>query len=237
MARKTSRKAEDSFFEKGSKESDEYSAIREGRNQWLISVRDSIENIWSQCKPYLDPDVRTDARENFHQRWWEIYLTHLLLDADVQLVRREHRQLRKSGPDLLALVDGRKLWIEAVAASAGEGPDAVRSSGPPKAPKPFPEKGIMLRFQQAFSTKVCVHTKYVEKDWVSLSDGYIIALNGALAERGYPCMQRFPRIVNALLLGLETERIVIEFDEEKSRVGQSTYEYQTEVEKKSRAPV
>ncbi|HKH44098.1 MAG TPA: hypothetical protein VKM72_05475 [Thermoanaerobaculia bacterium] len=95
----------------------------------------------------------------------------------------------------------------------------------------------MLRFQQAFSTKVSAHAKYVEKGWISPSEGYIVALNGALAERGYPCWQRFPRIVSALLLGLETERVVVEFDETGSRIRESLYDYEPEIKKKSSAPV
>jgi hypothetical protein len=232
----TSNGSVEPFFLRG-EGSYEYRAIREGQNPLCISVRDFMEGVWPQCKQYLDSDVRTDAREHFHQRWWEVYLTHSLLCAGIQLVERESRQLREDGPDLLARAEGGNLWIEAVAPTAGTAADAVRSSGSPRAPKPFPEKEIMLRFQQAFSTKVCVHAKYVERDWVGSSEGYIIALNCALVERGYPCTQRFPRIVSSLLLGLETERVLIEFDEEGSRVGQSTYEYQPEIEKKSRAPV
>jgi hypothetical protein len=226
----------ESFFLDGNGSMD-YLAIREGRNQLCVSVRDFIEGVWPRCKQYLDSDVQIDARENFHQRWWEIYLTHSLMAADVQLVKREYRQPRKSGPDLLAQVDGRKLWIEAVAALPGEGPDAVRSYGPRKAPRPFPDKEIMLRFQQAFSAKVSAHARYVEKNWVSPLEGYIVALNGALAERGYPCMQRFPRIVSALLLGLEKQWVQVEFDGVTSRTGEVHYDYQTEVEKKSKGPV
>lgn len=240
MKRKTSsRKAVESFFLDRAG-ADEYQAVREGRNQGYVFVRDFIEGVWPRCKEYLDSDVQTDAPENFHQRWWEIYVAHSLLDASVELVRRECRQPRRSGPDLLAQVAGRKLWIEAVAASPGEGPDAVRSGGvAAKGPKPWPDKEIMLRFQQAFSTKVCALAKYVEKDWVRPSDGdgYIVALNGALVERSYRCIQQFPRIVSALLLGLEKEWVEVEFDGAISRIGKVHFEYQPEVEKKSTRPV
>jgi hypothetical protein len=224
------------FFLEGQGSYD-YLSIRDGQSPVCASVRDFIEGVWPYCKPYLDLDTRTDARANFHQRWWEIYLTHSLLCTGVQLVKRESRQSKKYGPDLLAQIDERNVWIEAVAPTAGTAADAVRSGGPSRAPKPFPEKEIMLRFQQSFSEKARVYAKYAEKSWIDSSEGYIIALNGALVERSYPCMQRFPRIVSALLLGLEKEHVVIEFDEERSRIGQSVYEYQSEIQKKSNEPV
>lgn len=229
-----SRTSMKSFFLDG-EGSEEYLFIRDRRNHLCSSVHDFIEDIWPLCSEFLDLDVRQKARKEFHQRWWEIYLTHSLLGAGIQLASRKYRQSRNSGPDLLAHVAGSNLWIEAVTASAGEGPDAVRSYGPPKAPRPFPEKEIMLRFQQAFSTKICVHAKYVEKGLVSPSEGYVVALNGALVERGYPCTQRFPRIVSALLLGIEKEWV--EFDGATSHTGEAHYEYQTEVEKKSKGAV
>jgi hypothetical protein len=219
--------------------SEEYQYIRDGRNPLCISVRDFVEGVWPECKQYLDSDVQTDARKNFHQRWWEVYLTHSLLGAGVQIVKRKLRQPKEGGPDLLAKEAGKNIWIEAVAPMAGDAADAVRSSGPSKSkgPKPFPDKEIMLRFQQAFLTKVDVHAKYVQKGWVSPHEVYVVALNGALAEGSYPCTQQFPRIVNALLRGLETEWVVIEFDEATSRIGETHFEYQREIEKKSKRTV
>jgi hypothetical protein len=50
-------------------------------------------------------------------------------------------------------------------------------------------------------------------------------------------VQRFPRIVSALLLGVEHEWVEIEFNEETSRFGESQFEYQPEIEKQSKASV
>jgi hypothetical protein len=57
-----------------------------------------------------------------------------------------------------------------------------------------------------------------------------------LVERGYPCTQRFPRIVSALLLGLEKEWVVVEWGT-TSRIGEAHFEYQPEVEKRSKCTV
>jgi hypothetical protein len=224
----------ESFFLDG-EGSKEYETIRD--HDVCAPSRAFIEKMWPLCSEFLDSDIRQRAPREFHQRWWEVYLTYSLLSANVQLVNRNCRKLKKSGPDLLARLDGSNLWIEAVAALPGVGPDAIPSRGPSKGPKPFPEREIMLRFQQAFSKKVCAHARYVKRGWVSPREGYIIALNGALGERGYPCMQRFPRIVNTLLLGVENERVEIEFNEKTSRFGESQFEYQPEIEKRSKASV
>ncbi len=226
----------ESFFLDG-KAPEDYLFVRDGGSHLCASVRDFIEGAWRRCKPYLDSEVRTDAREHFHQRWWEVYLAHLLLETGVHLVRREDRHPRRSGPDLLARVAGRNLWIEAVAPMGGEGPDAVRSGRLSKGPRPFPEKEIMLRFQQAFSTKVDYHTECANKRWVRENESYVVALNGALAEGGYPCLQQYPRIVSALLLGLEEASVTVEFDETTSRFGETHYEYQPKIEKKLKGTV
>jgi hypothetical protein len=217
--------------------SEDYRAVREGRNPLCVSVRDFIEEMWPLCSEFLDSDVRQKARKEFHQRWWEVYLTYSLLGASVQLERRECRKPKKSGPDLLSRIAGRSVWIEAVTASAGEGPDAVRRGGSSKGPKSLQDKEIMLRFQQAFSEKVRKYSEYVMRDGVSTSEGYVVALNGGLAEGGFPCTQRFPRIVSALLLGLEIESVMVEFDGATSRFGEAHFEYQPELEKKSKNTV
>jgi hypothetical protein len=202
------------------------------------SARSFIEEAWPLCSEFLDADVREDARMNFHQRWWEVYLTYTLLHAGIQLVSRECRNPRRSGPDLLARVDRKDLWIEAVSASAGKGPDAVGSSSKSsKGPKSLQDKEIMLRFSQAFTEKVSYHKNCVKRNWVRESESYVVALNGALAERAYPCLQLFPRIIGVLLLGLEKVSVELEFDEVTSRAGELQYEFQAEIEKKSKNTV
>jgi hypothetical protein len=174
---------------------------------------------------------------NFHPRWWEVYLTYALLRASVQLVSRECRRSRQDGPDLLARADGKDLWIEAVSASAGIGPDAVGASKPSKGPKSLQDKEIMLRFSQAFAEKVSYYKNCVKRKWVRESDAYVVALNGALAEGAYPCLQRFPRIVSVLLIGLEKASVELELDGETIRSSEVQYEFQTEIEKKSKNTV
>lgn len=220
------------FFLLDGKVSEEYLFVRERRNYPCASAHDLIKEMWPLCSAFLDSDLRQDARMNFHQRWWEVYLTCSLLRSSVELISRDCRQPKQNGPDLLVRIAGSNLWIEAVAPGPGQGPDAVLSSRSSKGPKPFPDKEMMLRFQQAFSTKASAHAKYVEKGWVGPNEGYVVALNGARAEVGYPCTQRFPRIVNFLLRGLETEKVLVEFDEVRTRAMQHFYSYQSRIEKK-----
>jgi hypothetical protein len=95
----------------------------------------------------------------------------------------------------------------------------------------------MLRFSQALAEKVSYHKKCVEKRWIHESDAYVVALNGALAERAYPCLQLFPRIVSVLLLGFETASVELEFDEGTIRAGEIQYDFHPEIEKKSKNTV
>jgi hypothetical protein len=54
-------------------------------------------------------------------------------------------------------------------------------------------------FQQAFSEKVRKHGDYIKKGWVNPNEGYIVC---------------------ALMPGLETEWVEVEFDETTSRIGE-----------------
>lgn len=114
-----------SFFLEDNSQSEEYSWVREGRNDWCREARDFIESIWPPCAEFLDSDLQRDARINFHQRWWELYLAHVLLTNGVSLVPRKLRHPAQKGPDLLAIVEEQRFWVEAVTVSSGTGPDAV----------------------------------------------------------------------------------------------------------------
>ncbi len=84
-------------------------------------VRERIEELWARYRPYCpDAHFLSDARKHFVQRTWEMYLACALMDVGFELSRPPPK-----GPDILTTLDGSRLWIEAVAPTAGDGPDAV----------------------------------------------------------------------------------------------------------------
>lgn len=77
--------------------------------------------MWRRYEPYCpDAHFLSDARSHFVARTWEMYIACTLLDAGFKLDRPP-----ETGPDIATWVDGRRLWIEAVAPASGAGADAV----------------------------------------------------------------------------------------------------------------
>jgi hypothetical protein len=215
------------FFEEGAA-SRVYCDVRDGINDWCRDARDFTESIWPRCEAYLDPEVRNDARQSFHQRWWEIYLSHVLLDSGVALVPRQSKPFARKGPDLLALVKNRRFWIEAVTASAGVGPDAV-SESEPMLVRDVPHEGIKLRLQSAISEKLRKYSTYRTKGLLGEGEGYIVAINAAQVPSAV-LERSVPRIVSVLFpIGIE----VVQLDVQTGQFTDMSYQYQECVVKRS----
>jgi hypothetical protein len=189
-------------------------------------ARDFINEIWPHCAEYLDSDLRHDARQDFHQRWWELYLAHALLSNGITLLSRQHRPLAKKGPDLLATVEGKKIWIEAVTASAGTGPDAVPERVLGVAAE-VPDNQIKLRIQSALSSKLNKYRHYRSQGWISESEGYVVAVNAGRVPKAR-LERTVPRIVACVFpIGVE----VVHLNIETGKFSDLTYQYQGSVEK------
>lgn len=78
------------------------------------------EKLWNNFEPYADTEFLSEIQKAFHQRFWEMYLGNALL----QIGHHIGSSLNNHGPDLFVQKDEMKIWIEAVAAKKGEGPDA-----------------------------------------------------------------------------------------------------------------
>ncbi len=193
------------FFLEDGPQSREYCWVREGRNDWCRDARDFIESIWPSCSEFVDSDLQKDARNDFHQRWWELYLAHVLLASGVALVPRKNRNPAKQGPDLLAIVGERRFWVEAVTVFSGTGPDAV-TEGEEGVAHDVPDDPIKLRLQSALSSKLQKHHRYRSRGWIKEKEGYIVALNAARV----PCAMleiSVPRIVASVFpVGCEVVR-------------------------------
>jgi hypothetical protein len=210
-----------SFFLENGPQSKEYCWVREGRNDWCRDARDFIESIWPSCAEFVDSDLQKDARNAFHQRWWELYLSHVLLASGVALVSRKNRNPAKQGPDLLAIVGGRRFWIEAVTVFSGMGPDAV-TEGEEGVAHEVPDDPIKLRLQSALSRKLQKYHRYLARGWIKEKDGYIVALNAARVP--YAMHERtVPRIVASVFpVGCE----VVHLDRDALHAVDLTYQYQ-----------
>lgn len=156
----------------------------------------SIATLWDKCHRYADKgfirDVQSSVDElrahpkcsdewdraflRFHRRWWEVCVASTLLNQGVELAPRSSWAGKAgAGPDLLATVAGRRVWIECVAPMEGTGLDRVPR--PSERPDYLPSDEIKLRFLQALDEKRQQHARHVEAGVVQQCDGYVVALN------------------------------------------------------------
>ena len=72
------------------------------------------EDLWSDFWEYADEHFVDEFRVNFHQRWFEMYLTVSFIRAGLAV------ESQNSGPDISLALGERRVWIEAVCATEGQ---------------------------------------------------------------------------------------------------------------------
>lgn len=162
------------FFFSGDATDPGYVHVRDGE-RWKFA-RDFTESLWRTYHPFADPHFREDARHQFLQRFWEMYLACALLERGFNLERVGHE-----GPEFFFLCEGRRVWVEAVAPGPGDGPDRVPESKPGEA-YTVPEERILLRFTNALAEKHQRYEAALRKCIVRPEDAMLLAINS----RGIP---------------------------------------------------
>lgn len=207
-----------------------YASIREGDADHTREARILIESFWQAAAPYVDHDIQSKAAVSFHPHFWELYLTASLLRAGLPLVPRAERRVRGRGPDLQ--LTRPNVWIEAIAATPGNGPDAV-PDGEGVPCRPVPDDQIKLRILTAIDEKFKKFQKYVSDGTIGPSESCVVAVNTGLAQQKRGDLEP-PRIVRCLFpFGHE----VIEISPRDGRVVGRRHEYQPAVMKRSGATV
>lgn len=161
-----------SFFSPG-KASIHYSNLRNSRK--CPEGRAFVEKLWLRFSAVADSTAREDAKQNFQQRFWEMYLWATLSDWDFN-------PLAPGGEGLDFHVDnaGIRTWFEANVPEAGSGADAVEEhfSSPGKWEfREVPYDRIVLRLTSAFHSKVAQYRKWLDRGLVNRGDAFVIALN------------------------------------------------------------
>src|SRR5579871_2856559 len=117
----------------------------------LLNGREFCDRLWRRSADYLDADLPRKASQHFHQAFWEMYLAAALLANGLPLVSRSQRKNPGFGPDLQITPN---IWVEAIAVTAGSGPDAVpdRSKDFGKAHS-VPDRELRLRLVSGMTEK------------------------------------------------------------------------------------
>lgn len=214
-----------SFFLSGSATDPAYLVARDSPN--AAPLREEAECLWKDYRSYADTSFRADAMHQFLQRYWEMYVAVALLGAGLELTK--HGDV---GPEFSFDLKGRRVWLEAVAPTAGSGRDAV----PPILPGQYftvPTERIALRFTNAFGEKRSRHNDAVAKGIVVPDDAYILAMNSRAIPHG-PHSGTIPFYVQALL---PIGQLTLSIDKRTKREVDRFHAYRPFVEKVSGASV
>ncbi len=187
-----------------------YKNLRQPPSANAAKCRAYIDSLWELFRPYADSHFPQDFAVHTHQRFWEMYVGVSLLDAGHAVISP------KPGPDFGVMLAGRRIWIEAVAATPGEPgkPDSVLQIEPQEGQITsgyVPQDRIVLRCTSAISAKFPAQfQRHLERGIISPDDCYVIAVNHAevyhFVDVGTP-----PYILRAVL-GLGSHFVTINRD-------------------------
>lgn len=186
-----------------------------------------VEQLWARFYPLADPHFREDARNHFHQRFWEMYLAVTLMEHGFEL----HRHLNE-GPEFYAVVENRRIWFEAVAPGPGDGPDHVPQMVFGEVTD-VPTEQILLRFAHALTEKRRKYAAALHKGIISDEDPYILAIN-SWEVRYAPHGPSLPYFIQAFL---PFGPLTILLDVKTGAPKESFYAYRPQVTKVSGSPV
>ncbi len=147
-----------------------------------LDVRDYFEAEWERASPFVSnaDQFLVDVRTQFNARTWELRVACALMDAGHALACPP----REGAPDVL--VDGQpRVWVEARAATPGEGDDAAARVYSYRIKTAVGERGmfnidrrkIVMRVTGAVRDKAIAHAGYVTGGHVRGDEPYIVAVN------------------------------------------------------------
>ena len=143
-------------------------------------ARQRCEAMWRLFEPLADPNFLERLPFEFHQRWFEMYVGAALVGADLNV----RAPTPGRGPDFEVHTDGRRVYVEAVCATAGdplhEGamPEPVYRDAEGNAVcAQVPHDRITLRLAHSVRAKLNALDRYRNAGLVTPDDACVIAVN------------------------------------------------------------
>lgn len=213
------------FFMAGDAKDLAYVNVRDEPN--LAYAKEFTETLWQQYASYADPHARSDARNHFLQRFWEMYLTCTFLERGLKPER-----VGSEGPEFFVVINNTRVWIEAIAPEAGNGDDRVPDIVLGEA-YTVPTEKILLRFTHALAEKNKKYKSAVAKGIVRKDEPIILAINS----RGIPHPPygaEMPYYIKALL---PIGNLQIPINTRTMKAGEPSYQYRESLSKTNGSPV
>lgn len=151
-----------------------YANVMAASNEWTKRARRLCEDLWEEFEPYADRDFLGEVRVKFDERFWEMDLTVTLICLGFQVT------CPKPGPDIGIVVDGLRIWFEAVSPSRGAdgSPDQVPEERNDGTVQSVPNAQLVLRYLNSISEKFeRQYRNWLQIGAVAKEDAFVIALN------------------------------------------------------------
>lgn len=194
--------------------------------------RHLLEELWTKYEPCADDQFVIEIRNQFHQRYWEMYLACSLMEQGHHLVPKRV----KKGPDICIRENKVKVWIEAIAPNAGTGPDTIQMKklepGVPECSIVQDEK-IILRYCSAIKEKHEKYHAYLSDKTIISDEPFLIAINGRRVPLSY-LDDEVPNIIKAVLPFGNHEVLI---DENSTKIINERYGFRGEIEKINKVKV
>jgi hypothetical protein len=192
--------------------------------------------MWAKYEPYCpDANFLAEARSHFVERMWEMRLACVFLERGFPLLVRSEA----AGPDLCIDATPR-IWVEATAVSAGNGPDRIpdraaraftvaeRGYTDEELPdaswhgRPPSEESVILRCTQALDEKRRKYERYLRAGIVTPGEPYVVAMSLAgIEDAFYLCQYDDIPVFLKALFGIGSDHILLsERDGEKAKLHQ-----------------
>jgi len=164
----------DSFFlPHNEKEDSAYAIVRDSGHDGDLEWREQTEELWKIFNPYVNPQFRENAQNQFFPFWWEMFLGAIFLQNGFNLRKAEIDQ-----PDICVENRESLIWVEATMPQRGEGADQVPERRATQGmTQPAPNEQTILRYTNAVDFKNNQYTERLEKGIIRDSDAYIIAIH------------------------------------------------------------
>jgi hypothetical protein len=153
-------------------------------NACIEERRRVLDEAYNICKDYLDDGFVNEICKygKFMDRLWELSLCSILIHKNYTL--EKWTKTNKPKPDFCILLNGKKIWVEAVCPDVGD--------IDPVSPPPVLIPGVIhgetvdistdirpraLRASSAFIKKVAKREEYIKGGLMAQDEPYIIAIN------------------------------------------------------------
>lgn len=225
-----------SFFSPGSAKDHEYEIVRDTPK--YQKDRKFVEHIWIEYARYAEPNFLDQAKEQFKQRFWEMYLAYSLIHKGLLIQHKSSSE----GPDIHLKLECLDIWIEATTPNKGKSEDAVVEREIVRLQHEefqnipvhdVQDKEAILRYRSAIEDKYKDYKRYFKKGILKSESCYIIAVNG----RGVlspPRETEIPRIIRSVL-PFGNERITINTN--TLEIVDRSYKYRDKLMKKNQVEI